>query len=73
MKNQADKRWPWYMILLWAYSVFAMLILVVVSVSFPSTIASTTTSTNDSIITGILALPILVFTLIEGIDRLKSG
>lgn len=61
------------MILLWAYSVFTLLILVVVSVFFSSTVASTTTTASDGIIAGILALPILTFVLIEGIDRLKSG
>ncbi len=72
MTNQTDKRWPWYMILLWAYSVFCLAILTIVSIFFSSTTVAASTTTTDSIVTGILATPILIFVLIQGISNLRN-
>lgn len=70
--NMREKRWHWLMILLWAYSVLWIGTMVVVSVFFPSIVISTPPiSVNDSIITGALFIPVLVFILIVGRNNLK--
>lgn len=71
VNNSNQKRWNWLMILLWAYSVLGVSILVIVSVFFPSSTVSTPTSATDTIITGILFIPLLVFLLIIGRNNLK--
>jgi len=72
VNNTREKRWHWLIILLWAYSILGVSIIVVVSIFFTSSTVSTPISATDSIINGILFIPLLVFLLIIGRNNLKN-
>lgn len=69
MKN---KKWPWWKILLWAYSVLWVGLVLVVGLIDPTTSSVSTTSAQDGYIAMFLFAPVLIFLILEGIDNLRN-
>lgn len=72
VNNMNEKRWHWIIILLWAYSALWIGAVIVFGFFPSSATLSTPISVNDSITTGILFIPVLVFILIVGRNNLKN-
>lgn len=74
MTKQNSKKWQWWKILLWAYSVIYMLfwlLIIVMMIFFPSN-KPTSSDPIGTIVLGILFIPVLIFLLLEGIDHLRN-
>lgn len=71
MAKSNNNKWPWWKVLLWAYSTLWMILVLVLAFVDPS-ISSQPVSQEETYFGIATFIPILAFLILEGIDHLKN-